>query len=117
MISEVFCRFALMHLPGKITYKEIDEMIATVDKTQYGKISYSEFRVIPLTSLKECHDTTYKQKALTKPSQNFIKYPLLSLMPIGYLEYHCFNLIYQVITFHLLFKSKIENLDLANSTL
>ena len=25
-------RFVLMHLPGKITYKEIDEMITTVDK-------------------------------------------------------------------------------------
>ena len=37
--------FVLMHLPGKITYKEIDEMINTVDKNQDGKISYSEFRV------------------------------------------------------------------------
>ena len=35
-----------MHLPGKITYKEIDEMIATVDKNEDWKISYSEFRVI-----------------------------------------------------------------------
>ena len=34
-----------MHLPGKITYKEIDEMIATVDKNKDSKISYSEFRV------------------------------------------------------------------------
>ena len=34
-----------MHLPGKITYKEIDEMIATVDKNKDGKISFSEFRV------------------------------------------------------------------------
>ena len=34
-----------MHLPGKITYKEIDEMIKTVDKNEDGKISYSEFRV------------------------------------------------------------------------
>ena len=34
-----------MHLPGKITYKEIDEMIATVDKNEDWKISYSEFRV------------------------------------------------------------------------
>ena len=34
-----------MHLPGKITYKEIDEMIHTVDKNKDGKISYSEFRV------------------------------------------------------------------------
>ena len=28
----------LMHLPGKITYKEIDEMIHTVDKNGDGKI-------------------------------------------------------------------------------
>ena len=34
-----------MHLPGKITYKEIDEMIKTVDKNNDGKINYSEFRV------------------------------------------------------------------------
>ena len=34
-----------MHLPGKITYKEIDEMIQIVDKNKDGKISYSEFRV------------------------------------------------------------------------
>ena len=34
-----------MHLPGKITYKEIDEMIDIVDKNKDGKISYSEFRV------------------------------------------------------------------------
>jgi len=34
-----------MHLPGKITYKEIDEMINIVDKNKDGKISYSEFRV------------------------------------------------------------------------
>ena len=36
----------LIHLPGKITYKEIDEMIATVDKNKDGKISFSEFRVM-----------------------------------------------------------------------
>jgi len=39
-------KFVLMHLPNKITYKEIDEMITTVDKNQDGKISYSEFRVM-----------------------------------------------------------------------
>merc|ERR1719323_1661037 len=39
-------KFVLMHLPGKITYKEIDEMIRTVDKNEDGKISYSEFRVM-----------------------------------------------------------------------
>ena len=38
-------RFVLMHLPIKITYREIDEMIATVDKNEDWKISYSEFRV------------------------------------------------------------------------
>ena len=44
-LMPVLCRFVLMHLPGKITYKEIDEMIATVDKNEDWKISYSEFRV------------------------------------------------------------------------
>merc|ERR1711953_748073 len=39
-------KYVLMHLPGKITYKEIDEMIHTVDKNGDGKISYSEFRVM-----------------------------------------------------------------------
>lgn len=39
-------RFVMMHMPGKVTYKEIDEMIATVDKNDDGKISYSEFRVM-----------------------------------------------------------------------
>ena len=39
-------KFVLMHLPGKITYKEIDEMIHTVDKNGDGKISFSEFRVM-----------------------------------------------------------------------
>ena len=29
----------------QVTYKEIDEMIRTVDKNGDGKISYSEFRV------------------------------------------------------------------------
>ena len=29
-----------------MTYKEIDEMIKTVDKNGDGKINYSEFRVI-----------------------------------------------------------------------
>ena len=37
-------KFVLMHLPGKMTYKEIDEMIETVDKNEDGKISFSEFR-------------------------------------------------------------------------
>ena len=45
IFSSHVCRFVLMHLPGKITYKEIDEMIKTVDKNEDWKISYSEFRV------------------------------------------------------------------------
>lgn len=44
-LGENIFRFVLMHLPGKITYKEIDEMITTVDKNEDWKISYSEFRV------------------------------------------------------------------------
>ena len=44
-----------MHLPGKITYKEIDEMIKTVDKNKDGKISFSEFRV------KRTHPLFYSQ--------------------------------------------------------
>merc|ERR1711936_442060 len=39
-------KFVLMHLPGKVTYKEIDEMIETVDRNGDGKISFSEFRVM-----------------------------------------------------------------------
>ena len=39
-------KFVLTHLPGKVTYKEIDEMIRTVDKNGDGKINYSEFRVM-----------------------------------------------------------------------
>ena len=34
----------LMHLPGKVMHKEIDEMIETVDRNGDGKISFSEFR-------------------------------------------------------------------------
>ena len=37
-------KFVLQHLPGKATYKEIDEMIETVDRNGDGKISFSEFR-------------------------------------------------------------------------
>ena len=52
-------KFVLTHLPGKVTYKEIDEMIHTVDKNGDGKINYSEFRcmmgapplLIPATTL------------------------------------------------------------------
>ena len=37
-------KFVLKHLPGQIDYKEIDEMIDTVDRNGDGKISFSEFR-------------------------------------------------------------------------
>ena len=40
-----------MHLPGEITYKEIDQMITTVDKNEDWKISYSEFRVSQIIPL------------------------------------------------------------------
>ena len=33
-------------MPGKVTYKEIDEMIRTVDENGDGKINYQEFRVM-----------------------------------------------------------------------
>ena len=39
-------KFVLTHLPGKVTYKEIDEMIKTVDENGDGKINYQEFRYI-----------------------------------------------------------------------
>lgn len=39
-------KFVLTHLPGKVTYKEIDEMIKTVDQNGDGKINYQEFRVM-----------------------------------------------------------------------
>lgn len=39
-------KFVMKHLPGKVTYKEIEEMIKIVDKNEDGKISYSEFRVM-----------------------------------------------------------------------
>merc|ERR1719150_1849804 len=39
-------KFVLTHLLGKVTYKEIDEMIHTVDKNGDGKINYSESRVM-----------------------------------------------------------------------
>ena len=42
-------KFVLMHLPGKVTYKEIDEMIETVDRNGDGKISFSEFRKVENT--------------------------------------------------------------------
>ena len=71
-ISAEELKFVMTHLPGKVekmmvmvlcafagelklgmtknyiqvTYKEIDEMIHTVDKNGDGKISYSEFRVM-----------------------------------------------------------------------
>merc|ERR1719186_2238120 len=39
-------KFVMNQLPGKVTYKEVDEMINTVDKNKDGKINYSEFRVM-----------------------------------------------------------------------
>ena len=36
-------KFVLTHLPGKVTYKEIDEMIKTVDANGDGKINYQVF--------------------------------------------------------------------------
>ena len=53
LLDSCLCRFVLMHLPGKITYKEIDEMIATVDKNEDWKISYSEFRVREYSTIYE----------------------------------------------------------------
>ena len=41
-------KFVLMHLPGKVTYKEVEEMIETVDRNGDGKISFSEFRYIDI---------------------------------------------------------------------
>ena len=41
-------KFVLMHLPGAVTYKKIEEMIETVDRNGDGKISYSEFRKVKL---------------------------------------------------------------------
>ena len=35
-----------MTSPAQVTYKEIEEMIRTVDKNGDGKINYSEFRVM-----------------------------------------------------------------------
>ena len=37
-------KFVLKNLPGNMSYKEIDEMIETVDRNGDGKISFSEFR-------------------------------------------------------------------------
>lgn len=41
----LYSRFVLMHLPGKITYKEIDEMITTVDKGRRHKNIYGIFHI------------------------------------------------------------------------
>lgn len=37
-------KFVLEQLPGGISYREIEEMINTVDRNGDGKISFSEFR-------------------------------------------------------------------------
>lgn len=40
-------KFVLTHVPDeRVTYKEIDEMIKTVDENGDGKINYQEFRVM-----------------------------------------------------------------------
>ena len=40
-------KFVLTHIPDKrVSYKEIDEMIRTVDENGDGKINYQEFRVM-----------------------------------------------------------------------
>ena len=39
-------KFVLIHLPGKVTDKEVEEMIDTVDRNGDGKISFSEFRYL-----------------------------------------------------------------------
>ena len=58
-------KFVLTHLPGKVTYKEIDEMIRTVDKNGDGKISYSEFRV--MMGAKPLLNVVQGTKPLTSP--------------------------------------------------
>ena len=37
-------KFVLEHLPGRVSFDEISEMINTVDKNGDEKISFSEFR-------------------------------------------------------------------------
>ena len=39
-------KFVLEQLPGGISYREIEEMINTVDRNGDGKISFSEFRSV-----------------------------------------------------------------------
>ena len=39
-------KFVLQFLPRKISYKEISEMVSTVDRNGDGKICFSEFRVM-----------------------------------------------------------------------
>ena len=68
-------RFVLMHLPGEITYKEIDQMITTVDKNEDWKISYSEFRVsqiIPSLIFYQYH---------INPISVYLVFPLLKKSP------------------------------------
>jgi len=68
-ISADEIKFVLMHLPDNLTFKEIEEMIVTVDKNNDGKINYSEFRVmlgaIPLI-IPDCHLPVMKRAALNK---------------------------------------------------
>ena len=37
-------KFVFEHLPGRISFDEIDDMIHTVDRNGDSKISFSEFR-------------------------------------------------------------------------
>ncbi len=63
-------KFVLTHLPGKVTYKEIDEMIKTVDENGDGKINYQEFRVMigAKPNLTADHADNMKKKAEGTPT-------------------------------------------------
>ena len=57
-------KFVLEQLPGGISYREIEEMINTVDRNGDGKISFSEFRSVRpgglqwrQTTCKDCRNT------------------------------------------------------------
>ena len=64
-----------MHLPGKITYKEIDQMITTVDKNEDWKISYSEFRVSQIIP------SLIFYQYLINPISVYLVFPLLKKSP------------------------------------
>ena len=69
----------LMHLPGKVTYKEIDEMIETVDRNGDGKISFSEFRLV------KCYCLYFH---LSSGWTSFIFSSELRLCKLIYLNFH-----------------------------